>query len=87
MREGSRDYFYRKLDEHFPGMKQQYIAGFGNKYECSSPNRSRLWSIFRGECKKHGILYRTKDVFEYMYRFESKGSKNTQLSLFDMKGE
>jgi DNA repair photolyase len=80
MREGSRDYFYAQLDKHFPGMKQQYIAEFGGKYECSSPNRSRLWSIFKAECKKHGILYRTKDVFEYMYRFESKTG---QMSLFD----
>jgi DNA repair photolyase len=81
MREGSRDYFYAQLDKHFPNMKQQYIAEFGNKYECRSPNHSRLWAIFRSECKKHGILYRTKDVFEYMYRFENKTG---QISLFDI---
>lgn len=31
MREGSRDYFYRKLDEYFPGMKQRYIRTFGDR--------------------------------------------------------
>jgi DNA repair photolyase len=80
MREGSRDYFYAQLDRHFPDMKQRYIQEYGNKYECRSPNQSRLWAIFRAECEKHGILYRTKDVFEYLWRFESRSG---QMSLFD----
>jgi hypothetical protein len=81
MREGSRDYFYRKLDEHFPGMKQKYIRKFGNAYECRSPNQARLMEVFRGECQKYGILHRPNDVFEYMYKFESKGG---QMSFFDI---
>ena len=81
MREGSRDYFYAKLDEHFPNLKQQYIEEYGDKYECRSPNQSRLWTIFKEECEKHGILYRTNDVFEYMGKFESKTG---QMSLFDL---
>jgi len=87
MREGSRDYFYAKLDEHslkLPNMKQRYVQEYGNQYECRSLNQSRLWAIFKTECEKHGILYRTKDVFEYLWRFESKGLKNTQISLFDL---
>lgn len=79
MREGSRDYFYKKLDEHFPNIKQKYIKRFGNSYECHSPNHSRLMNIFREECRKNGILYKQKDVFEYIYRFNSKPE---QLSLF-----
>ena len=80
MREGSRDYFYRKLDEHLPGMKERYIQAFGDKYECKSPNQSQLWAIFKAECERHGILYRMNDVFEYMWKFESKTG---QMSLFD----
>ncbi|HCC35867.1 MAG TPA: radical SAM protein [Ruminococcaceae bacterium] len=79
MREGSRDYFYKKLDEHFPGMKQKYIERFGGAYECASPNSSRLWSIYREVCGKHGIMYKTRDVFNYLQKFESK---QTQMSLF-----
>jgi len=79
MREGSRDYFYRKLDEHFPGMKQKYIRTFGNSYECLSPNHPRLMETFRGECQKHNILHRPAEVFDYLYRYESKQG---QLSLF-----
>jgi len=80
MREGDREYFYKKLDEHFPGMKQKYIRAFGNSYECRSPNHARLMEIFEGECRKHGTLYRIDNVFRYMYEFETK---ETQLSLFE----
>ena len=79
MREGSRDYFYKKLDEHFPGLKQKYIRTFGGSYECYSPSNNRLMGIFVEECKKHGILYRTDDVFGYTREFETK---DRQLSLF-----
>jgi len=79
MREGSREYFYKKLDEHFPGMKQKYIRAFGNSYECLSPNNVLLMEIFKHECRRHGILYRTDDVLGYLNEFESK---QQQLSLF-----
>jgi len=82
MRDGSRDYFYEKLDEDFPGMKRKYIKAFGNGYECRSPNDARLTEIFEAECKKHGILYRPADVFGYMKEYKYK---NRQLDLFDKK--
>jgi DNA repair photolyase len=78
MREGSREYFYKKIDEHFPGMKQKYIQEFGNSYECKSPNNAKLMTIFKDECLKHSILYSPDDVFGYMRKFEVKKS---QLSL------
>jgi len=80
MREGSRDYFYRKLDEHFPGIKQKYIRTFGSAYECRSPSHAQLTDIFRNECRKHGILCRNGEVFRYMRKLETK---EQQLSLFD----
>ena len=80
MRDGSRDYFYKKLDEHFPGMKQRYIQAFGSKYECMSPNDARLTEVLREKCQKHGILYRPDDVFAYLRKFESS---EQQLTLFE----
>ncbi len=80
LREGNREYFYTKLDEHFPGMKQKYIHTFGNAYECNSPNNTRLCEIFRDECRKHGILYKPDDVFAYLNKFEQK---ELQMTLFD----
>ena len=78
MRDGSREYFYDKLDEHFPGMKQKYIGTFGGSYICPSPNEARLKEILRNECRRHNILL--DGVFDYMYRFESR---EQQLSLLD----
>ena len=79
LREGDREYFYQKLEEHFPGMKQRYIKVFGNRYECDSPNNARLRAIFDDVCKKNGILYHVNDVFAYLQQFEEK---ERQLSLF-----
>ena len=79
LREGNREYFYAKLDEHFPWVKQQYIRTFGDSYECPSPNNHRLMETFRNVCRKNGILYRTDDVFGYMKQFEQK---EQQMSFF-----
>jgi DNA repair photolyase len=79
LREGDREYFYNKLDEHFPGMKQKYIRTFGNSYECNSPNQNRLWNIFDEVCRKHEIIYHAEKVFAYMNEFPQK---EKQLSLF-----
>lgn len=49
LRKGSRDYYYRALDEQFPGMKLQYQKRYGEQYECMSPDYQRLWEIFREE--------------------------------------
>jgi DNA repair photolyase len=79
LREGDREFFYGKLDEHFPDMKQKYIRAFGNAYVCDSPNNAKLYEIFRDECSKHEILYEPDDVFAYLRRFEQK---ERQLTLF-----
>jgi DNA repair photolyase len=77
LREGNREYFYTKLDEQFPGLKQKYIQQFGNTYACSSPNSKQLKSIFQAKCQQHRILYKTEDVFAYLQKFESKERQTT----------
>lgn len=81
LREGDREYFYQRLDEHFPGMKQRYIARFGGSYQCLSPNDTALARIFREECNKRGIMCSPDRIFEYLNTFESKPDEN-QFSLF-----
>ncbi len=68
LRQNQRDYFYQKLDELFPGIKQKYIAQFGNSYSCTSPNSKQLWKVFVAECERLGILYRMSDISEYIKR-------------------
>jgi DNA repair photolyase len=52
LRKGSREYFYNKLDENFPGVKEKYISHFGEKYICNSVNSYDLYSKSEELCKK-----------------------------------
>jgi DNA repair photolyase len=80
MREGSREYFYQKLDERFPGIKQKYIEKYGGSYICESPNNARLSGILRNVCRKNGIMYKERDVFAYLNKYETKSA---QMSLLE----
>lgn len=79
LRDRNRDYFYKQLDKHFPGMKERYIKTFGNAYVCNSPNHDKLMQIFNNTCKKHGIIHTPDEVFTYLRTFEGK---NDQLTFF-----
>ncbi|MDR0334828.1 MAG: radical SAM protein [Methanomassiliicoccaceae archaeon] len=79
LREGNREHFYAKLDEHFPGMKERYIQRFGDSYECRSPDSKKLMAILKAECERHNIMYDTKEVFAYLTEFETR---TKQTSLF-----
>ncbi|MDR1569238.1 MAG: radical SAM protein [Oscillospiraceae bacterium] len=83
LRDGNRDYFYRALDRHFPGMKQRYIERFGNAYECLSNNNDPLYSLLRSEADKLGILCDINNVFEYLHEFDNRNNINLeQISMF-----
>ena len=62
LRDRQRKYFYSKLDESFPGTKNKYIASYGIKYYCESPNSRNLRGLLASKCKSNGILYRMKDI-------------------------
>jgi DNA repair photolyase len=81
LREGNREYFYKKLDEHFPGLKERYIKTYGNSYEILSPNNNKLMAIFREKCISHGIIYDPDKCFSYLHEFEEK-DKYDQMTLF-----
>lgn len=81
LRDGDRQYFYGKLEEHFPGMKERYIRAFGNSYQCPSPNAPKLERIFREECRAHGVLCEPDECFAWLMKFEDQLSAE-QLSLF-----
>lgn len=82
LREGNREYFYSKLDEHFPGLKERYIKRYGNSYEVSSPRNAELMKLFHEFCIKNNMLHSNDEIFAYLSRFEEK-STFTQLSFFD----
>lgn len=78
IRTGQREYFYNKLDEYFPDLKEKYIRTYGNQYKCVSKQARQLYELFGAECKARGILYEMPQIIE-AYK---KGYRTQQLSLF-----
>lgn len=83
LRNGNREYFYRALDEKFPGLKERYIQSYGNMYDVRSKNNQELMELFYRRCKQKGILYDPNVVFSYLNTFEQKNSPQ-QISIFDL---
>lgn len=81
LRDGDREYFYKALDKHFPGIKNKYIRTYGNAYDIPSPNNEKLLEIFKEVCVKNGMIYQIKECFQYLHEFPQKYE---QMSLFDI---
>ena len=81
LRKGDREYFYAKLDRHFPGLKERYIRLYGNSYEVNSPRNAELMEIFHRACRENGIMDQVDDIFRYLHTYENKGA-GEQFSLF-----
>lgn len=78
LRQNQRDWFYEKLDEIFPTIKDKYIKNFGNSYECRSLRAKELFGLFKKKCNEYGILYKMNDIItEYKKPYQIE-----QLSLF-----
>lgn len=81
LREGNREYFYRQLDQRFPGMKERYIRAYGSAYELNSPRNEQLLRFFHKYCEKTGMLHDYRQIFDYLHTFEEKES-HQQLRFF-----
>lgn len=78
LRKGNREYFYAKLDEHFPGIKDKYIKEYGDAYAVPSPNNKKLMAIFTKRTRDNGILNSSYEIFRYLQKFPQK-SYQTKL--------
>ena len=82
LRDGNREYFYQKLDENFPGLRNKYQEKYGHSYEVVSPNAKELYQRLQEVCQANNILFGPERVFSYINEFPyDKNYK--QLSLFD----
>jgi len=77
LRQGNREYFYDKLDECLPGIKEKYIKKYGLRYNIYPPNNKKLWDIYASECERLGLIYDMKAII-HGYKSESK---DRQLTL------
>jgi len=84
LREGDREYFYKKLDEHFPGVREKYEKRYGYSYSITSDNNRELMALFHDVCSKNNIVCNTDKLFEYMHSLNEKEEKpvNKQPELF-----
>ena len=78
LREGNREFFYSKLDQHFPGLKEKYIHKYGNSYILSSLQNKHLMLIFYQVCEENGIMHEHEEIFNYLRTYEDH-----RLNLLD----
>ncbi len=82
LRDGDREYFYKQLERHFPGMKAKYIQQYGNQYELPSLRNTELMKLFHAKCREYGIMHDNREIFRYLHAFEDKEA-GEQLSLWE----
>lgn len=58
LRDRQRAYYYDKLDQLFPGLRQKYEYAFGARYSASGPNVRQLDKLFHELCDRYGIATR-----------------------------
>ncbi len=80
LREGNREYYYRALDRHFPGLSEDYRKRYADAYEVLSPDHTALMRLFHAECEKHGVLHDPEACFRCI---AAMPGETAQLSLFD----
>jgi len=55
LRNRQRDYYYRELDRHFPGVREKYREVYRDRYEAESPWSKKLYALFGNLCQQYGL--------------------------------
>ena len=79
LRGNQRAWYYKKLDEKFPSIKQKYIIKYRDNYECRCENYKLLYKQFCNECRKLGLIFKMEEIisaYKDPYTYQ-------QMSLFD----
>src|SRR5574344_2071711 len=71
LRDGDRQYYYKKLDENFSGMKEKYIREFGEAYELPCVESGESSSMVKNLGRDHNMIM-DRDVFAYMRAFSGQ---------------
>ncbi len=79
LREGNREYYYEKLQQHFPGLKEKYHKRYKYAYELSSDNQPELMRLFRKICRENQIVSDVNQCFRYLHQLPEQYE---QLTLF-----
>lgn len=79
LRDRQRVYYYQKIENIFPGIKEKYISKYDNNYWCMSPKQYELEKEFKYYCDKHDILYDMDEII----RLYKKDFQKRQMSIFN----
>ncbi|RLL83476.1 radical SAM protein [Mesotoga sp. BH458_6_3_2_1] len=55
LRDRQREYYYKKLDQYFPGLTEIYRKTYGDMYSCSSPKSRELKNFIKTKANLLGI--------------------------------
>lgn len=79
LRQNQREWFFKRLDETFPGLHTRYERTFGQSYFCASPNAKQLYELIETKCRQYGLDYKMHEIISgYKSNYES-----TQISFFE----
>jgi len=78
LRPGSREYYYHKLDQLFPGIKEKYINHYGDQYQCTVPGWRELNKVFQEEINRIDIKTRIP-----VFKPENRTGNTKQMPLFE----
>ena len=79
LRANQRQYFFDRLDETFPGVKQRYIGQYGNAHSCTSAHAVQLHKAFSALCDGYGIMHKLPAINAYL---DIMQNSTAQTSLF-----
>jgi DNA repair photolyase len=55
LRTGQREWFYRKLDVLYPGLRARYERTFGDRYRCDCPDADGLYRLCARLMQRYGL--------------------------------
>lgn len=58
LRDRQRAYYYAKLDQHWPGLRERYVKTFGARYFAAARQPDRLEAAFKAACERAGVATR-----------------------------
>lgn len=68
LRDRQREYFYKQLDIHFPGIKEKYIRTYKENYVCDSLRNKYLYDRLKKKCNESGIIYNMEKINNYFIK-------------------
>lgn len=81
LEDGSREYFYKGLEQKMPEFKETFHRKYGYANEIVSENDKELFELFTKTCEKNRIVHHPYKIFEYLVTYPYE--KDYDYSVLD----